>query len=76
MAKKKAKKKATRKKSSTSTRDTAHTRWISFRLPHGVVEMLDEHVVAQTERTGYRLTRTQALTKIIVDACGQGKEGK
>jgi len=52
-----------------STRDTAHTRWISFRLPHGVVEMLDEHVVREGERTGYKLTRTQALVKIIRDAC-------
>ncbi len=65
--KKKAKKKATRKKS--STRDTAHTRWISFRLPHGVVEMLDAHVVREGERTGYPLTRTQTLAKIIRDAC-------
>ena len=61
MAKKKARK--------PSAKVTATTRWISFRLPHGVVELLDAHVVAERERTGYPLIRTQALVKIIRDAC-------
>ena len=72
MATKKATKKKARRKSSTRatrTSDTAHTRWISFRLPHGVVELLDAHVVAEGERTGYKLTRTQTLVRIIRDAC-------
>ena len=67
MAKKKATKKKARRK--PSAKETATTRWISFRLPHGVVELLDAHVVAERGRTGYPLTRTQALVKIIRDAC-------
>jgi len=61
VAKKKARK--------PSARQTATTRWLSFRLPHDVAEMLDAHVVAERERTGYPLTRTQALVKILRDAC-------
>ena len=65
-----AKKKARRK---PSAKDTDTTRWLSFRLPHEVAEMLDAHVKAERERTGYQLSRTQVLVTIIRDACGQRK---
>ena len=69
-----AKKTKTRRKPRAT--DTPNTRWVSFRWPHGVVEMLDAHVARESQRTGFKLTRTQTLVKIIRDACGQGKEGK
>ena len=66
VAKKKVRKKATRKK--PTPKSTSRTRWMSFRLPHDLVDLLDAHVKAERERTGYPLNRTQALVKIIRDA--------
>jgi len=67
MAKKAKKKRARARK--PSPRDTATTHWVSFRLPHGLIEMLDAHVKVESERTGYPVSRTQGLAKIIRDAC-------
>ena len=65
MAKKKARKKSSKKKPTPKITDK--TKWISFRLPHDLVDLLDAHVKAERERTGYPLNRTQALVKIIRD---------
>ena len=46
-------------------RATATTRWVSFRLPHDLVERLDRHAEAEAEATGYPVNRTQALIKLL-----------
>ncbi len=61
-----ARKKASKKK--PTPKSTNRTRWMSFRLPHDLLDLLDAHVEAERERTGYPLNRTQALVKIIRDA--------
>ncbi|MEE9263253.1 MAG: hypothetical protein V3V11_02250 [Vicinamibacteria bacterium] len=55
-------KKKARKK---TPRMTATTRWVSFRLPHDLVERLDRHAEAESKRTGYTVNRTQALIKLL-----------
>ena len=63
----KAKKKATKREKPVN--DTTTTHWISFRWPHGLVEQLDELVIAERKRTGFpTLNRTQVLVKIVRDA--------
>lgn len=68
VAKRKTRKKASKNK--PTPKSTSRTRWMSFRLPHDLVNLLDAHVKTERERTGYPLNRTQALVKIIRDALG------